>query len=238
MASKTKYLKLPFFFDVAHLQENLAKIQEQEWLAHYNTAAYENEWRCVPLRAVDGRSDHIVSLSEARYENTPILDRCPHFREVLDAFECEKTSVRLMAMGAGCRIKTHTDNGTSFDDGTARLHIPILTSPGAVFTVDGEEIHFSAGHTWYLNANLPHSVINDSPTPRIHLMLDCLVNPWLEKVFLAAGHEPDEAPKYGDPAINDANVSAIIANLLAMKDAPSRRLAENLAAIRDAGATK
>ena len=234
MLHKTCFLKLPYSFDIARLKNDLAKIEEIDWIAHFNTSAYENEWRCVPLRSMQGRTDHIISLSDVPYADTTLLDRCPYFREVIDTFQCEKMSVRLMAMGPGSRIKMHKDQGTSFEDGIARLHVPIVTTPEVCFSIDDEKVHFAAGHTWYLNASCLHGVRNDSPDPRIHLMLDCLVNPWLEKLFLDAGFEPDGKPKYGDPSINDHNVADIIASLAALKDGAGMQLAAKLAAIRDA----
>ncbi|MGZ8182470.1 MAG: aspartyl/asparaginyl beta-hydroxylase domain-containing protein [Methylobacter sp.] len=236
MPHKTRYLKLPFFFDVRRLNEDLAKIREAEWVAHFNTAAYENDWSCVPLRSLDGRPDHIMSLSGVHYEDTGILERCPYFQEVINTFECEKTSVRLMALGAGSRINMHTDKGTSFEDGMARLHVPIVTAPEVCFTIEEEDIHFSAGNTWYLNANCLHGVNNESKNPRVHLMLDCIVNPWLETVFRDAGFEPDDEPKYGDPSINDENVAAIISSLIAMDTEVGRQMAGRLAAIQKSDA--
>lgn len=231
--AKTRYLRLPFTFDVARLNVDLAQIDETEWIAHANTDAYDKDWSCVPLRSVDGRTDHILSLPGMRYADTDLLARCSYFREVIDLFECEKTSIRLMAMGAGSRIKPHRDAGTSFGDGIARLHIPVVTTPEVLFTVDGEDIHFSAGHAWYLNANCLHSVYNGSPQPRIHLMLDCIVNPWLTQMFQGAGFEPEDDAKYGDSSIDDDNVEAIIANLMAMGNDTGKQLAAKLAAIRD-----
>jgi quercetin dioxygenase-like cupin family protein len=235
MPHNTRYLKLPFSFDTGRLNQDLAKITEAEWIAHVNTAAYDHEWSCVPLRSVDGRPDHILSLSDMDYQDTDILKRCPYFQEVIDTFECEKTSVRLMALGAESRIKMHTDKGTSFEDGTARLHIPIVTTPDICFTIEDEEVHFSAGHTWYLNANCLHGVNNNSLNPRIHLMLDCIVNPWLEKVFLNAGFIPDDPPKYGDASINDENVGAIISSLIALDNETGKQMAERLIAIQKSG---
>lgn len=231
--AKTRYLKLPLAFDVARLRDDLANIADSEWIPHFNTAAYEREWRCVPLRSLEGRSDHIISLSGVRYQDTAILDRCPYFRQVIDTFECEKTSVRLMAMGPDSVIRMHRDPGTSFEDGLARLHVPILTSPAALFTVEDEEVHFSAGGAWYLNANCLHGVRNGSRQPRIHLMLDCPVNTWLEALFDAAGFIAEAPPKYGDPSINDDNVAAVIECLLTTGGTPGRREADRLAAIRD-----
>lgn len=232
MAPKTRYLKLPFFFDVYRLGGDLAKIREDEWIAHANTSAYEKDWRCVPLRSLDGRNDNILSIDGGDYRDSEILSRCPYFSEVIDSFRCEKTSVRLMEMGPGSIIKLHKDRGTSFEDGTARIHVPIKTAPEVLFTVEDEDVHFSVGNAWYLNANCLHGVRNGSEFGRIHLMLDCVVNSWLEKVFLDSGFEPDEKPKYGDPSIDDENVASIIAMLCEQNNDAARKMAEKLAAIR------
>ena len=232
MAPKTRYLKLPFCFDERRLGADLAKIREGEWIAHANTSAYEKDWRCVPLRSVEGRSDNILSIDGVNYRDSEILSRCPYFREVIDSFQCEKTSVRLMEMGPGSTIKLHKDRGTSFEGGTARIHVPIMTAPAVLFTVEDEDVHFSVGNAWYLNASCLHGVRNESDIPRIHLMLDCVVNPWLEKIFLDSGFEPDEKPKYGDPSIDDKNVGSLIAMLLELNTEAAREVVEKLTAIR------
>lgn len=46
MPRKTRYLKLPYSFGLAQLEADLAKVREEEWISHFNTAAYENDWHC------------------------------------------------------------------------------------------------------------------------------------------------------------------------------------------------
>ena len=92
MSAATPYLRLPLAFDVERMRADLAAIGEEAWIAHYNTGAYENGWRCVPLRSVDGRADHIMALEEGAYQDTHWLQRCPYLREVIASFRCETTS--------------------------------------------------------------------------------------------------------------------------------------------------
>jgi hypothetical protein len=183
----TGYLKLPLAFDVDRMRGELAALGEAAWIGHFNTGDYEGGWRCVPLRSVDGRGDHILPLEGARYADTEWLDRCPYLREVIDSFPCEKTSVRLMALEPGALIREHRDPGTAMEEGVTRLHVPIETAPECIFRIDGEVVHFAAGHAWYLNASCLHGVENRAGTARVHLMLDCVTNPWLEALFRAAG---------------------------------------------------
>lgn len=207
------YLKLGLSFDSAPLQQELARILATEWIDHYNTTAYASGWQCIPLRSVDGRLDHVMAYDSDAYAPTVILERCPGFQQVLAAFRCELLSVRLMALAPGARIAPHRDPGTGYEDGVARLHVPIRTAPEVLFHIDGEAVHFSQGDTWYLNANCLHAVENGSAIDRVHLALDCVPNPWLDALFAQAGYRAPPAARYGDRNIDDANVAAVIALL-------------------------
>jgi hypothetical protein len=224
----TPYLQLPFSFDLARLQEDLGRVAASEWIDHFNTSAYEKGWRCAPLRSVEGRSDHILPVENDRFEDTAILQRCAYFRHAIDQFQCEKTSIRLMALEAGGVIHEHRDQGSALEDGLTRLHIPVQTSPLATYRIDGEEVHFSAGAAWYLNASCLHGAHNRSPQARVHLMIDCVTNPWLVQVFEAAGGVQRDPPPYGDPSIHDGNVLQIIAALRAGGHAAGTQLATRL----------
>lgn len=226
----SRYLKLPFAFDVPRMQAELAALEASHWVAHFNTGAYDNGWACMPLRAIEGRLDHIIPLESSRFEDTVLLQQCPYFRHIIDSFECEKTSVRLMALDAGARIKPHRDSGASLEDGVTRLHIPIHTSAQTLFTIDGEDVHFSAGDTWYLNASCEHAVYNGGTVARVHLMLDCVSNPWLEAVFVRSGWVARAPSKYADAAIQDGNVDEVIVLLRAAGTPAGLALADQLQA--------
>ncbi|MFZ6723519.1 aspartyl/asparaginyl beta-hydroxylase domain-containing protein [Undibacterium sp. Ji49W] len=235
MSQPSRYLRLPFSFDLARLRAELTLLEASQWISHFNTSAYENNWLCLPLRAVDGRIDHIMPVNEGQFQDTVLLQDCPYMREVIDFFQCEKTSIRLMSLEAGGIIKEHRDDATSLEDGITRLHIPINTTPDVLFRIDGEEIHFSAGDTWYLNASCLHAVRNPGTQARVHLMLDCVSNAWLEEVFLDAGWVARPKSKYPDSSINDDNVLVVIEQLRASGHSAGIRIADELDAIRLAG---
>jgi quercetin dioxygenase-like cupin family protein len=215
MTGASGYLKLGLSFDSAPLRVELGRMLATEWVDHYNSTVYDSGWQCIPLRSVDGRLDHVMALDSDAYAPTVILQRCPHFQQVLAAFTCELQSVRLMSLAPGARILAHRDPGTGYEDGVARLHVPIHTDPGVLFHIDGETVHFSQGDTWYLNANCLHAVDNLSTVNRVHLALDCVPNDWLAALFAQAGYQPPPKPRYGENNINDANLAAVIAALRA-----------------------
>lgn len=232
MNGPTRYLDLGMSFDCAPLQAELGHILASEWIDHYNTTAYASGWQCIPLRSVGGRLDHIMALDSDTYADTVILERCPHFQRVLASFACELLSVRLMALEPGAAILPHRDAGTGYEDGVARLHIPVCTDPAVLFHIDGESVHFAQGGTWYLNANCLHAVDNRSAINRVHLAIDCVPNAWLDALFVRAGYVAPPAPRYGDRNINDGNVAAVIDALRAGGTPGGRLRAEQLEALR------
>jgi len=228
MSDATRWLRLPPVFEPARLQAELDTALASHWQAHYNDRAYRGGWTSIALRSASGAAGDIQAREDADFSDTGLLGCCPYFREVLDSFTCEKKAVRLMALAAGAEIKPHRDRGGSLEDGLARLHIPIVTDPAVLFTLDGEDVHFSAGATWYMNANCLHAVRNGSARERVHLVLDCVPNDWLLALFGRSGWQAAPAPKYGDPNITDANAAAVIARLRASDLPAATALAAHL----------
>jgi quercetin dioxygenase-like cupin family protein len=228
MSETTRWLRLPPEFDRERLRADLDSALAWHWRTHYNDRAHNGAWSSIALRSASGQAEDIGAHEDADFHDTPLLAHCPYFREVIASFACDTKSVRLMALDAGAEIMPHRDRGGSFEDGLARLHIPVVTDPAVLFTLDGEDVHFHAGATWYMNANCLHAVRNASARARVHMVLDCVPNPWLRALFERSGWRPVPAPKYGDPNINDANVGAVIAQLRAAGTPAADAIAERL----------
>jgi hypothetical protein len=179
-------LRLPFSFDPELLQSDLRKVQSEEWIGHYRNDEYEGEWALVPLRAVGGHPlvVHAVPINEQNnsFKNTPILERCTYFKQVLERLQCPVGAARLMLLGAGARILEHSDDMAK----EIRLHIPIQTNDQVFFWVDHKRVPMQVGEFWYADFTKTHSVENNSPEARIHLVVDCLMNEWLENMLITS----------------------------------------------------
>lgn len=204
-----KYARFAQRFDVDQLRQDVKKLLGSTWISHYQQRDYSGEWDVLALRAIGGDEKNLYSItndaasvgrSELAYADTPLLGQCPYIASLLDSFECEKTSARLMRLGAHSEIKEHSDTALSIDDGEARLHIPIITSPEIEFYLDQERVQMSAGECWYLDLSLKHRVVNPTDTDRIHLVIDCVTNDWLLAQLHAPGLLSKEyeklAPRY------------------------------------------
>lgn len=178
-------VKLPFSFDRARLKSALAKIEEREWTPHFNTHYYEGEWSGVALRSTNASPSLLYPEPKktVTYSDTPLLERCGYFREVLSTFRCSLEAVRLLRLGAGAQIREHRDFNLGVRYGVVRFHVPIQSSAEIKFFLDHERILMQEGECWYLDLTLPHRVENSSEVDRIHLVIDCVVNDWVRSII-------------------------------------------------------
>jgi aspartyl/asparaginyl beta-hydroxylase (cupin superfamily) len=152
------------------------------WVAHFNQGIYEGDWTGVALRSVGGVLTQLYPDPAARmpFADTETLERCPALRTALGRFGCPLLAARLLALAPGALIKEHRDYRLGWADGEIRVHIPLVTSPEVEFALGGSPVEMNAGEAWYLDLSLPHRVENRSRTTRIHLVVDCVVDSWLE----------------------------------------------------------
>ncbi|MEI2739136.1 MAG: aspartyl/asparaginyl beta-hydroxylase domain-containing protein [Chitinophagaceae bacterium] len=183
-----KYLLLQQQFDVKKMQAEVRKLVDEAWKEHYNKKHYEGGWSILPLRSIGGSLDNTYSIHSSGnekiiYKDTQLLADCNYLRSVLDFFQCEKTSVRLMKLNAGAIIKEHSDQEMSFEEGEVRFHIPVHTNDQVEFYIMDEKVPMKEGECWYLNLSQRHRVSNLGTTDRVHLVIDCKVNDWIKKIF-------------------------------------------------------
>jgi hypothetical protein len=180
-------LRLPLSFDPVLLARDLECHAADGWTRHYVSQNYDGDWSVIPLRAPAGETHPIRMISAdptARsFVDTRFLEGCDYFRHVIDQFGCTLRAVRLMRLGVGSLIKEHSDLDLGFEDGTVRVHIPVVTNDGVDFRLNGARVVLDAGCAWYLRLSDPHSVANRGAVDRVHMVIDAEVNPWVEALF-------------------------------------------------------
>jgi len=180
-------VRLPLRFDAAALRADVEAVPDAAWLPHFNTGTYDGDWSGVALRSVGGtQSIYPDPAATQPFADTDALAECPNVRSALDQLACPLQSVRLLRLGPGAVIREHRDYKLGYDDGEVRLHVPVVTSDLAEFVLDGVQVSMSAGECWYLDLNQPHRARNLGPHPRVHLVVDCVVNAWLDDLLTDA----------------------------------------------------
>ena len=180
-------LRLPLQFQPDALLRDLRRLSDRAWIAHFVTQNYEGDWSALPLRSAAGAIHPIMTIyadsTATTFVDTPLLDACPYFREVIGAFACEVQSVRLMRLTPGSIIKAHRDHDLAAEDGRARVHIPVVTNPGVRFRLNDTPVPMQPGEAWYLRLSDLHSVTNQGDADRVHLVIDIIVNGWFSDLL-------------------------------------------------------
>ncbi|MCC6279863.1 MAG: aspartyl/asparaginyl beta-hydroxylase domain-containing protein [Saprospiraceae bacterium] len=196
-----RFFKLNFRFDPERMQADLATCEARQWTDHFNKKDYVGDWTGIALRSASGKTGDLSAHVNQEFEDTPLLNSCPYFREILDQLLFEKETVRLLALAPGSVIHEHRDHGLGYTHGCFRLHIPIITDEKVLFTVGGMQMHMDVGECWYANFDLPHSIRHEGTVRRVHLVIDGKRNAWTDAVFQEAGYdfEAEKKAKMVDP---------------------------------------
>ena len=181
------YIKFNFRFDETRLVNDLDELLRDEWIPHFHHEDYAGTWQVLPLLTPDGDPNYTFSTGSipVPLKPTPFLKRNSYLAETISYFKCPLHAVRLLRLAPGAWIKPHQDNLCGYENNAFRIHIPILTNPGILFMLHGEQLNMKPGECWYINANYEHSVRNNGNVDRVHLVIDGERNLWSDELFFS-----------------------------------------------------
>lgn len=174
-------VRLPLRFDVTAAAAEVDALEQSLWNQHYARIHNKKGWEGVGLRTPGGSATHLKP--GAGFSDTPVAERCPALRAILQQFECELGLVRLLRLDVGASIREHIDLNSGAGHDRVRLHVPIRTSPDVEFYAARKRVTMRHGECWFLDASYPHSLHNGGTIDRIHLVIDCKVNDWIRSLF-------------------------------------------------------
>jgi hypothetical protein len=200
--------RLSLDFDPASLRADVAALRERPWTQPrifsgdgVGRDATRLDWRSLPLRSIGGDDDRTDPGGPALQEfaDTSWLAKAPYLASLLGEIPAPLRCVRLMALGPGAQSPFHSDTKCGLPWGTVRLHVPIVTTPGAVLQIssdsadlaDVETICWQPGELWYADFTRPHLVRNTDEVTRIHLVIDAQVTKPLLDLFPSPFQRPE-----------------------------------------------
>ncbi|MGY3341072.1 aspartate beta-hydroxylase [Streptomyces filamentosus] len=192
-AAEAAQLHPSFGLDADRLAAELAAVTHHTWNVQ-RTHTYGGQtglpaaidWRVLPLRSLGGDPERTDpgGPGPQPFAATRWLDQLPYLAQILDFLPAPLNAVRLMALGPGAVSNPHRDPKYRLDRGIVRLHIPIVTDPGAVLVLDGTEHRWQPGTLWYGDFSREHLVRNTSTTvTRVHVVIDALLTAGLAAWF-------------------------------------------------------
>lgn len=172
-----KAFRLPFDFDAEQLRQEVERLDSKAYYEVFNPYLKPNT--LMGFHLIEPELVNEIPV----FKPNGHLKESPYLMSVLETFQCDKETFRVHTLKTGATIRKHRDIGRNFENGIVRVHIPIQND-GQLFTfLDDERVVMQPGECWYMDLNLPHEVRNESSGDRVHLVMDCLRNPWWDKVF-------------------------------------------------------
>ena len=165
MELKRPLLKLPIRFDADALAREVRALPASAWVPH-PTGYVGNE--AVRLITPGGEETDDLKGEMAPTEH---LLSSPYIMHVMASISSVWGRSRLMGLGPGADVPMHVDSHYYWRTHW-RIHIPVITNPGVLFTCGGETVHMTAGECWVFDSFRAHKVHNGGAEQRVHLVLD------------------------------------------------------------------
>jgi hypothetical protein len=177
------------------------------WTNHYSNYNQKNAWSAIALRGYLPDHSFITKpaemndkwLEEHKHEkfelqDTDVYKYFDEVRQLLSFLDGEVHRVRFMRLApGGGELLRHTDQvdpdaGNSLG-ALARLHFPLKTNDKVIFSTwnsndERENYHYGFGECWVIDTRKPHMAVNGGDKERIHLVVDTIVTPKLERMIV------------------------------------------------------
>ncbi len=163
--------------DIAPVIERIAQIPDTVW--DHEDRLKENSFkvfgstRHIVLRFTDGNRDPRIVHDNSGWlfwKNLllPIMEQVvTHYSHRKPAF----SKAMFARLAAGGEIGSHRD-GAGSNLLSHKVHVPLVTNPGAIMVVDGEERHLEVGRAYELNNIVKHGARNTGKSDRIHFIFE------------------------------------------------------------------
>jgi len=178
LGRESNYLQLHHGIDVDALRERVDRIPAEKWRESERERLFDVHRDTEALILVHFE-DHKYTEPDYRPLHAELEDEVqPIVDYVADYYQDNGFVVRLILakLKPGGRIPPHTDAGYSLLN-CHRIHLPLTTNEGVVFTIGGETRHMRAGELWEINNGTVHAVENRGTEDRVHLIVDWVPNP-------------------------------------------------------------
>ncbi len=173
---------------------------------HYSNYNQKDAWSALALRGYLDDPSFITKPAEMNdkwkeehkekqfeLQDTKVYKYFDEVRELLSFIDGDVHRVRFMRLApGGGELQRHTDQvdpdaGNSLG-ALARLHFPLKTNKNVVFSTwngddEKENYHYGFGECWVIDTRKPHMAVNGGNEERIHLVVDTVVTPKLERMI-------------------------------------------------------
>ncbi len=181
------FVRLPVQFDGDALVAEVKALPQSAWVPHPDGFPGNNAVRLISPKGEE------TDASAGQMMPTANLEACPYIQEIMGWIGSVWGRSRLMGLAAGAQVPPHIDSHYYWRT-HIRIHVPIITNPGVLFSCGEETVHMAPGECWVFDSFLPHNVQNTGDAHRTHLVVDTVGGGRLYDLIEAGRQRPDMAP--------------------------------------------
>lgn len=131
---------------------------------------FEQQEEVEAYKRGEGKYDQHESIDYPPYAMLP--EARPLVMNLLHLVGGERLGrVMINKVNPGGRIHAHADT-PEHTEYYSRFHLVLQSAPGVRFLAGDEEVFMNTGEFWWFDNSAVHEVINNSDTPRIHIVMD------------------------------------------------------------------
>jgi len=186
---KRSFLEFELPVDHASLLTEYESIPEEAWSGSYWNKVHTS---ISTLLLRGGTSGSQSDYWSRQVEDAPILQALPCFRALLgaDGPFGEATYAFIFRMKPAGVALRHKDGAWAWKS-RYRIHVPLITNPGAFLIADDRSLHLTTGSAWTFDNQQEHGVVNGDET-RVHLIFDVPFSMSMASQFDRARYHPGQ----------------------------------------------
>ena len=128
-----------------------------------------------------------LAFRDERYRDTAHRYKCPSINRIVEhvlglGFGTVPGKIACAYLPPGKVIKPHKDGGQYYTFHN-RIHVPLVTNPGVMMTVDQEEFQMEVGNIYLFQNLRRHAARNQGQEARIHLIMDVLDPRYSQQIY-------------------------------------------------------
>ena len=140
-------------------------------------------WHTATLYAPDGENNDGL-VRDGKAKPTSQLNSLPMTQRFLDELGLDFFTVRIARNDHDSWLWEHRDYiELGKEKKRLRLHVPLISNSDAVMQFPQYKVHVAPGWIWKLDPTVSHAISNTGKATRMHLILDCYINPTLSRML-------------------------------------------------------
>jgi hypothetical protein len=176
------YTKLDKAVDIEAFREEYQRVKNEAIPYPHPTGAGKNF--ALSIFSSDGSSKTIAPFSVGHvFVPTSVASKTPKTTAFIKSLKGKIFAVRYLISKKESGLFIHRDHDVNLSFGIVRLHVPLYSSPEAMFIVEKQRLNLPPDGIYFVDVSKLHATKNAFSEERVHLVIDIGLTAELLRLF-------------------------------------------------------